>query len=155
MICSRLSVRIYPCVCALCWQFFVFFFLRLRRPPRSTRTDTVFPYTTLFRSRRGGARPRLGRLSHRPPPGRCQALLRLPPRPGPPRLPERRGAHRARRPHRCRGGPAPVGARRGCLLHDAVVRRPRPRVTPRRPPLPSPTHPPHTHPPRRPSPSHT
>src|SRR3546814_14261839 len=28
-----------------------FFFLMLRRPPRSTRTDTLFPYTTLFRSR--------------------------------------------------------------------------------------------------------
>src|SRR3546814_591688 len=28
----------------------VFFFLRIRRPPRSTRTDTLFPYTTLFRS---------------------------------------------------------------------------------------------------------
>src|SRR3546814_19288158 len=28
----------------------VFFVLRLRRPPRSTRTDTRFPYTTLFRS---------------------------------------------------------------------------------------------------------
>src|SRR3546814_12571263 len=26
----------------------------LRRPPRSTRTDTLFPYTTLFRSRRHG-----------------------------------------------------------------------------------------------------
>src|SRR3546814_17530281 len=30
------------CVC--------FFFLRMRRPPSSTRTDTLFPYTTLFRS---------------------------------------------------------------------------------------------------------
>src|SRR3546814_14826177 len=31
--------------------FFVFFFfLRIRRPPRSTRTDSLFPYTTLFRS---------------------------------------------------------------------------------------------------------
>src|SRR3546814_21044289 len=30
-----------------------FFFLRLRRPPRSTRTDTLFPYTTLFRSTHG------------------------------------------------------------------------------------------------------
>src|SRR3546814_20852236 len=30
--------------------FFVFFFLMIRRPPRSTRTDTLFPYTTLFRS---------------------------------------------------------------------------------------------------------
>src|SRR3546814_16139589 len=30
--------------------FFCFFFLMIRRPPRSTRTDTLFPYTTLFRS---------------------------------------------------------------------------------------------------------
>src|SRR3546814_2825418 len=33
------------CVCVYC-----FFFLMIRRPPRSTRTDTLFPYTTLFRS---------------------------------------------------------------------------------------------------------
>src|SRR3546814_3469462 len=31
--------------------FVCFFFLMIRRPPRSTRTDTLFPYTTLFRSR--------------------------------------------------------------------------------------------------------
>src|SRR3546814_8624333 len=31
----------------------VFFCLMIRRPPRSTRTDTLFPYTTLFRSLRG------------------------------------------------------------------------------------------------------
>src|SRR3546814_7733750 len=31
--------------------FMLFFFLMIRRPPRSTRTDTLFPYTTLFRSR--------------------------------------------------------------------------------------------------------
>src|SRR3546814_20874469 len=30
--------------------FDLFFFLMIRRPPRSTRTDTLFPYTTLFRS---------------------------------------------------------------------------------------------------------
>src|SRR3546814_11179796 len=30
--------------------FAFFFFLMLRRPPRSTRTDTLFSYTTLFRS---------------------------------------------------------------------------------------------------------
>src|SRR3546814_1577440 len=30
--------------------FVFFFFLMIRRPPRSTRTDTLFPYTTLFRS---------------------------------------------------------------------------------------------------------
>src|SRR3546814_7861569 len=29
----------------------LFCFLMIRRPPRSTRTDTLFPYTTLFRSR--------------------------------------------------------------------------------------------------------
>src|SRR3546814_11470659 len=29
---------------------FSFFFLMIRRPPRSTRTDTLFPYTSLFRS---------------------------------------------------------------------------------------------------------
>src|SRR3546814_7555225 len=32
------------------------FFLMIRRPPRSTRTDTLFPYTTLFRSRRRTSR---------------------------------------------------------------------------------------------------
>src|SRR5881296_3993702 len=31
--------------------FSFFFFLRIRRPPRSTRCCTLFPYTTLFRSR--------------------------------------------------------------------------------------------------------
>src|SRR3546814_9052855 len=31
----------------------VVFFLRIRRPPRSTRTRTLFPYTTLFRSELG------------------------------------------------------------------------------------------------------
>src|SRR3546814_13492583 len=37
-----------PYFSALC-----FFFLMIRRPPRSTRTDTLFPYTTLFRSQVG------------------------------------------------------------------------------------------------------
>src|SRR3546814_16390301 len=32
----------------------MFIFLMIRRPPRSTRTDTLFPYTTLFRSLGGG-----------------------------------------------------------------------------------------------------
>src|SRR3546814_566394 len=32
------------------FSLFIFFFLIIRRPPRSTRTDTLFPYTTLFRS---------------------------------------------------------------------------------------------------------
>src|SRR3546814_11235856 len=36
----------------MCYLHFIFFFLMIRRPPRSTRTDTLFPYTTLFRSAR-------------------------------------------------------------------------------------------------------
>src|SRR3546814_5103968 len=36
----------------------LFFFLMIRRPPRSTRTDTLFPYTTLFRSHPPALRPR-------------------------------------------------------------------------------------------------
>src|SRR3546814_14681078 len=41
------------CLCA--W----FFFLMIRRPPRSTRTDTLFPYTTLFRSLVSGGHTQL------------------------------------------------------------------------------------------------
>src|SRR3546814_17437969 len=37
------TIRYILCACS-------FFFLMIRRPPRSTRTDTLFPYTTLFRS---------------------------------------------------------------------------------------------------------
>src|SRR3546814_20707633 len=39
----------------------------IRRPPRSTRTDTLFPYTTLFRSRRSAVRRPAG-LKARPDP---------------------------------------------------------------------------------------
>src|SRR3546814_6557460 len=65
----------------------------IRRPPRSTRTDTLFPYTTLFRSLLFQAARREGRVRggaalqrspvHSPPPravrGQLPALL--PPRP--------------------------------------------------------------------------
>src|SRR3546814_11620199 len=37
-------------LCLCMFLFFFFFFLMIRRPPRATRTDTLFPYTTLFRS---------------------------------------------------------------------------------------------------------
>src|SRR3546814_19510930 len=48
--------------------FFCFVFLIIRRPPRSTRTDTLFPYTTLFRSlerhaRRWHRRVRAGKVA--------------------------------------------------------------------------------------------
>src|SRR3546814_3040051 len=54
----------------------------IRRPPRSTRTDTLFPYTTLFRSGRAGDRQREVRVR--------------PARPGDPRGRDRRGEHRSR-----------------------------------------------------------
>src|SRR3546814_14709764 len=41
---------LYIFLCLRYFLFFFFFFLTIRRPPRSTRTDTLFPYTTLFRS---------------------------------------------------------------------------------------------------------
>src|SRR3546814_3191013 len=44
-----------------------FFSLMIRRPPRSTRTDTLFPYTTLFRSELMGAE-----AARRAGPGRVQ-----------------------------------------------------------------------------------
>src|SRR3546814_12465233 len=44
-------------MCCLCHLLLFFFFLMIRRPPRSTRTDTLFPYTTLFRSRVHGYGP--------------------------------------------------------------------------------------------------
>src|SRR3546814_18627176 len=40
--------------------YLIFFFLMIRRPPRSTRTDTLFPYTTLFRSSSLTARSKPG-----------------------------------------------------------------------------------------------
>src|SRR3546814_15083886 len=52
-----------------------FFFLMIRRPPRSTRTDTLFPYTTLFRS---PARRPPCRSPQPPPVGRCRRRDRAP-----------------------------------------------------------------------------
>src|SRR3546814_3868678 len=37
-------------MCVSVYVLILVFFLMIRRPPRSTRTDTLFPYTTLFRS---------------------------------------------------------------------------------------------------------
>src|SRR3546814_14284982 len=42
---------------ACIFRFSLFFCLMIRRPPRSTRTDTLFPYTTLFRSACRGWQP--------------------------------------------------------------------------------------------------
>src|SRR3546814_8630937 len=47
----------------------------IRRPPRSTRTDTLFPYTTLFRSPGACASELLGMMS-------CRVMARIWARPG-------------------------------------------------------------------------
>src|SRR3546814_17500165 len=60
------------CCCIAMLSFVVFFFLMIRRPPRSTRTDTLFPYTTLFRSRRRRRGP--GRAHRRDDGGRGGGL---------------------------------------------------------------------------------
>src|SRR3546814_4980121 len=46
----------------------------IRRPPRSTRTDTLFPYTTLFRSAEGSghSRPLRAARTRRAGRGRCE-----------------------------------------------------------------------------------
>src|SRR3546814_12656149 len=50
-------------ICTESVEFSSFFFLMIRRPPRSTRTDTLFPYTTLFRSH-GSVSRRIASLEH-------------------------------------------------------------------------------------------
>src|SRR3546814_13204856 len=106
----------------------------IRRPPRSTRTDTLFPYTTLFRSpdepalrpvavarrvRRGGPppefRPRRGRAAPdrqrgQPPRAQTRGEPRRGPVPAPcaPRDADRRGPAAGR----CRFG-GRLGARTG------------------------------------------
>src|SRR3546814_8523681 len=70
----------------------------IRRPPRSTRTDTLFPYTTLFRSPLKRPRPSRAVTRHRrrtwlrPPPQPCPKLARHRSACCPPRL------HSPRRP---------------------------------------------------------
>src|SRR3546814_10907429 len=44
---------LFFCTITLYSLYFLFFFLIIRRPPISTRTDTLFPYTTLFRAAPG------------------------------------------------------------------------------------------------------
>src|SRR3546814_1945155 len=49
--CIFIIIDFYECIVLLLRVILRFyFFLMIRRPPRSTRTDTLFPYTTLFRS---------------------------------------------------------------------------------------------------------
>src|SRR3546814_16937311 len=53
-VCTSFVGVVYFCLFSMflciCCSLSLFFFLLLRPPPRSTRTYTLFPYTTLFRS---------------------------------------------------------------------------------------------------------
>src|SRR3546814_2057275 len=68
------------CFCSLLYVVRRCFFLMIRRPPRSTRTDTLFPYTTLFRSPRGALARRP--VQHRCPPAGPRGTRRGPAEPG-------------------------------------------------------------------------
>src|SRR5215216_7246919 len=72
---SLFSSRLFFSICFLSissLSFFFFFFLMIRRPPRST----LFPYTTLFRSRPvGGVFPNPAQRPHRD--GRDRKSTRL------------------------------------------------------------------------------
>src|SRR3546814_18870690 len=102
----------------------VFFFLMIRRPPKSTRTDTLFPYTTLFRSQGDPPDRPAVRGQCRFPRGAAAGGRRRPDRAGQPRLdpdgpPQPRGAagaaagrDRSRRPDSPAGRPpGPIRAR--------------------------------------------
>src|SRR3546814_16345571 len=100
----------------------------IRRPPRSTRTDTLFPYTTLFRSRppEYGRHGRPPRRRHR----RARCGRRAPPdrhaRRWPLAKPDRTAAAPPRRP------PAPAGGRAAALPPPTP---PREGAGQRRPPI--------------------
>src|SRR3546814_14819502 len=93
--------------------FFCLFFLMIRRPPRSTRTDTLFPYTTLFRSgtrRRASGRTRRGKDRGE---GACRQGRAAPGI-------DRGGARRPVEPRRDRGRD---GGQRGACVADARTSR--------------------------------
>src|SRR3546814_20741120 len=70
----------------------------IRRPPRSTRTDTLFPYTTLFRSRRTRVRPGPRRRAAAGPP-QSKGEPPLPGRPALDRSPAPAGRGKTERSH--------------------------------------------------------
>src|SRR3546814_19519705 len=96
---------VFESMCLYC-----IFFLMLRRPPRSTRTDTLCPDTTLFRSqhRAQPRRPLPARLLRlRPGDGDCNRGGRQDPVPG--------CLHRQRRPQLAK--PEPAGLARRSVVH--------------------------------------
>src|SRR3546814_20440575 len=117
------------------------------RPPRSTRTDTLFPYTTLFRSRHRHLRPAAVRDHHAAPrrgDRRAARRRRLHPRlagrcgpprphlqppavqPRPPPLPLLRGPPRPRPPPRSLFRPLPTAHRGALPAHAPLLHLPAP-----------------------------
>src|SRR3546814_5657557 len=134
----------------------MFFFLMIRLPPRATRTDTLFPYTTLFRARRyrrRRLRPLPALEGRRAPDARTgpaglplqRVVVADPARghragePGRPGLLLAPGRRAAGQRHRAAAHPVPLGparrARRPRRLAQprqrGLVRRVRPRSVPR------------------------
>src|SRR3546814_17549115 len=113
-------------------MFVCFFVLRIRRPPRSTLTDTLCPYTTLFRSAAGGGTGPAG-ARHRQGAGAPQPGRRPGGRPRPLRGGRRPDVLPALRLHsRRRAGALPARAGRAGALPGEGAGARRPRRRPRR-----------------------
>src|SRR3546814_20265130 len=105
---------------------FCFFLLMQPRPPRSTPTDPLFPFTTLFRSRRDQGHPPAGRHRQRdgaPDEGRAREARQYPRRRGCARQrdPARRGREAIEDP-RGRGPPRSRFPRLGSQIGRASCR---------------------------------
>src|SRR3546814_16393484 len=134
-----------PCfMVLLSWWFS---FLMIRRPPRSTRTDTLFPYTTLVRSRPAQSSDR-----DRPAPAAAHRTRRstAPPAPHRPAMPPPTRAS-AQVPRRSSASPFPQSPDRKPKpgVGRAPCRSPQPFAKPA-PPPPHPSHSPPDLPPLRP-----
>src|SRR3546814_16282428 len=92
----------------------------IRRPPRSTRTDTLFPYTTLFRSR-GGNLPQ--KLLPQDPRAHPRGAAAKPARAGlePLPLPQAGGDRGVGRAADETPPPAPPASGRGSMTSDALI----------------------------------
>src|SRR3546814_12672256 len=110
-------MAIYWICCVFC-----FFLLMIRLPPRSTRTDTLFPYTTLFRSE-PLPKDRNSALGHCAQEERLTLALfanlrfhNMPSTPRNPILSHGHGAHAGQRRRTKGADPSPVACRRrrGC-----------------------------------------